>query len=180
MPASGTSYSKFKPNNMNISFSKKFFVGMTFAALLLPCAVFAQTTPTTPVGSSDASKSNFQLVPCNGAVTGSDPLGGTTDVTGCDFAALLTTVQRIINLLLYASMFIAVTLIVYAGFEYLTAGGDTGKVKKAHQVFKAVVIGMIISFTSWAVVYYVITVKLNGTDTLLQSSFSNAIPLGKQ
>jgi len=147
--------------------SKKICLSLIVLGTVFPLFVFAQTSNT-----NDASQPGFQIVPCSGAVTGTDPLGGTTGVTGCDYNALITTIQRIINLMLYASMFIAIILIVYAGFEWLTAGGDTGKVKTAIKIFKAVVIGMLIAFLSYAVVYYIaVTLKPNGTDSLINPSF---------
>ena len=73
--------------------------------------------------------------PCTGVVdqNGNDP---TTNLKGtaCDFEALLTLVQRLINFALYGAEFIAVFLIIYAGFLYLTAGGDPSKPKKAKEI----------------------------------------------
>jgi len=164
---------------------KNIFVGVAITAVFVPYAVFAQTNlapadnPATFDTSNAANNTGFQLVPCSGAQTGADPLnpnGGGT-VTGCDFAAFMTLVQRGINFLLYASVFIAVILIVVAGFNYLTAGGDTNKIKKAHAIFKAVVIGMIIAFCSWLVVYTVLTAVIN---TSFGGGASNIIPLTKQ
>ena len=46
-----------------------------------------------------------------------------------------------------------------------------GKVKTAIKIFKAVVIGMLIAFLSYAVVYYVVAqFEPNGSTTLLNSN----------
>lgn len=150
------------------TFLRNIFVGIALMAAFLPLAALAQQT-----GSSQASNPAFQLVSCDGA-TKTDPLTGAAQ-NACDFTALLTTVQRFINILLYISVFIAVILIVLAGFKYLTAGGDTSKTGDAKKIFRAVIIGMIISFTAWVVVYTIVTtLKPNGQDTLLSTPFSGS------
>ena len=170
--------------------SKKFILGLALLGAVFPFLVLAQSGSNTQIGSSQADNPAFQLVPCdapplsytdaNGSPTSVNPVSG-TQTTPCDFNALLTTVQRFINLLLYATIFIAVIMIVYAGFLYLTAGGDTGKTGKAKKIFWAVGIGMIISFTSWVVVYtVVVTLTPDGQNTLLQTPFTSSILLQKQ
>ena len=72
-------------------------------------------------------------------------------------------VQRIINILLYVAVFIAIIMILYAGFLYLTAGGSTEKTKKAHKVIMATFVGMLIAFCSWIVVYTVVTYFIDPT-----------------
>ena len=126
------------------------------------------------MGSSDASQQNFQLIPCNSANASQDTL--TSNPTTCDYNALVLTVQRFINLLLYASGFIAVILVVFAGFKYLTAGGDTNKTTQARKILSAAVIGMIIAFCSWLVVNTVV-------NSFISSSFSGGVvvnPLKQQ
>lgn len=159
------------------NYSKKVFLGVILIGALFPLFALAQ------IGSNNASDQNFQLVPCNG-ISSTDPTTGAV-TTACDYNALITTVQRFINLFLYAAMFIAVILIVFAGFKYLTAGGNTSKTESAKKILYAVVIGMLIAFLSYAVVYYiVVTLKPNGSDTLINSNFgngaSNVVPLKQQ
>lgn len=157
--------------------------------MISPFAALAQTV--NQVGSSDASQKNFQLIPCNAAPGANqiDPTTGkpfdtlTTNPVPCDYNAFITTVQRFINLFLYLAIFIAVIMIVIAGFKYLTAGGNTSKTESAKKIIYAVVIGMIIAFLSYAIVYYVV-VTLEpggaGSATLLQAPFNTSIPLQKQ
>ena len=146
--------------------------------MISPFAALAQTV--NQVGSSSASQKNFQLIPCN-AASSQDTL--TTNPVPCDYNAFITTVQRFINLFLYLAIFIAVIMIVIAGFKYLTAGGNTSKTESAKKIIYAVVIGMIIAFLSYAIVYYVV-VTLEpggaGSATLLQAPFNTSIPLQKQ
>ncbi len=162
--------------------SKKICVGLIFLGAVFPIFAFAQ------IGSSDATQNNFQLVPCDApAVSVNDANGNpvpitTNPVTGaattpCTYNSLITTVQRFINLLLYASGFIAIILVVYAGFNYLTAGGDTNKTTKARKILTAAVIGMIIAFCSWLVVNTVVTAVLN---TSFGGGASNINPLSQQ
>ncbi|HUD04130.1 MAG TPA: fibronectin type III domain-containing protein [Candidatus Paceibacterota bacterium] len=129
-------------------------------------------------GASDPGSAGFQIVPCNAppamiSSTGQPVVGTNVDpttvtstyggdaVTPCDFNALLTLVQRIINFLLYAAIFIATLSIVHAGFIYLNAGGDSGKTKKAKDIFRVTFIGLAIALCSWIVVYTVVTAVVN-------------------
>jgi len=155
--------------------SKKICLSVVFLGAALPLFALAQTNP-----ADNPANSAFQLVPCSG-ISSTDPTTGAATIP-CDYNYFITMVQRFINLLLYAAAFIAVVLIVYAGFLYLTAGGNTSKTSKAHAIFRAVVIGMVISFTAWTVVFTVTsTLKPNGTNTLINPSFvpiKNGAPTG--
>jgi hypothetical protein len=160
--------------------SKKLFAGIAIGAAFLPLSAFAQVVNSPADNPATFNTTNpfgagFSLVPCSGAQSGADPLGGKDTVIGCDFAALMIVVQRFINLLLYATTFIAIILIVFAGFKYLTAGGDTSKTTEAKKIFKAIAIGMIIAFTSWVVVNTIVT-QLG----ILNPDFQSANPLQKQ
>lgn len=158
---------------------KKLITLFFLTGAVFPSFAFAQ------IGSSEAkdfkvgATNSFQLVPCSGPSANGITVDPTTEksTTPCDFKALIILIDRIINLLLYAAIFIAVIMILYGGFLYLTAGGDTTKVKKAHSVFKATAIGMIMAFCSWIVVYTVVTYVI---DPNFGGGASNIILLKKQ
>ncbi|MBI5005223.1 MAG: hypothetical protein HZC03_01310 [Candidatus Lloydbacteria bacterium] len=82
------------------------------------------------------------LVPCGGS--GQDP---------CTLSSFFVLIKNIIDFLLrdIATPLAAVTFAV-AGWMYLTAAGDAGKIKSAHELFKNVAIGFIIALSAWLVV----------------------------
>jgi len=52
---------------------------------------------------------------------------------------------------------LAVILFLYAGFLYMTAGGEEAKITKAKAYMKNAVIGIVIIMASYIIVYFVIT-----------------------
>jgi len=65
-------------------------------------------------------------------------------------------IGNIIEVVLGVLGLILVVLIVYAGFIWTTAQGDTVKVKKAQDMIKQAVIGMIIVFAAYAITSFVL------------------------
>ena len=74
---------------------------------------------------------------------------------GCSLCHFVGWAQGIFQLLINLAVFIAVGMIVYAGFLYLFSQGDMGKVKKAHQIFLNVVIGIIVVLLAWFAVDFI-------------------------
>lgn len=68
-----------------------------------------------------------------------------------------TTVINIINYVLTFVGIIAVVILIYAGFLYLTAAGDEGATKKAKSMIFTSLIGIIIILLSFVIVNTVIT-----------------------
>ena len=93
------------------------------------------------IGSDKPRDQSFQLVPCDGV-----------DVP-CDFNALMTMVNRFINFIFYISIPLAAISFSYAGYLYLSAAGDTGKITEAHKIFYKVLIGFIFVSAAWLIVY---------------------------
>lgn len=87
------------------------------------------------------------IVPCAGA-----------DCNACD---LVTLAQNIINFAVYISIFVATLMFVWAGFLYITAGGDSGKIKNAHMLFWKVLVGMVIVLAAWLIVDAIMKVLFN-------------------
>lgn len=63
---------------------------------------------------------------------------------------------RIINIALSFLGILLVVFLLYAGFIWMTAAGDEGKVEKAMGIIKTSVIGLIIIFAAWSISYFVI------------------------
>jgi hypothetical protein len=101
-------------------------------ALALPGGVFAQEG----------------IVPC----TGDD----------CNFCSLAQLGQNIINLAIFLAVFLSAILFAWAGWNYLTNMGDTGKIAKAHSVFVNVAVGFIIILAAWLIVDTLMKTLLGG------------------
>lgn len=73
---------------------------------------------------------------------------GTTD--------LKATIGRIIQIFLGFLGIIAVVLIIYAGFLWMTAGGDSDKVDKAKDYIKNAVMGIVIILAAYIITSFVL------------------------
>ncbi len=87
-----------------------------------------------------------------GSVTLPNPLGGTVNSLG-DFVTVILN-----NIVLPIGSVIIVFMIIYSGFLFVTARGDTGQIDDAKHIFKYVVIGSAILLGSVA-----IAAAINGT-----------------
>jgi len=83
-----------------------------------------------------------KLIPCDGP--------------NCDFNALMLLVKNVITYLMIISVPLAAIAFSYAGFLYLTAAGDSGKVKQAHGIFTKVAIGFIMVLAAWVIVHEIV------------------------
>lgn len=113
---------------------KTLALGLFVCIVFLPIVVFAVD----PGG----------IVPCSG--------------TECSFADLAMLVNNIIDFLLVNIAFpISALFFAWAGFLYLTAAGDTGKINKAHSIFSNVFWGLILALAAWLIIDF-ITSTLTG------------------
>ncbi|MBI5816860.1 MAG: hypothetical protein HZB09_00325 [Candidatus Yonathbacteria bacterium] len=79
------------------------------------------------------------LVPCNGA--------------DCDFNDFIDLINNVINFLMFKfAVPLAAISFAIAGVMILTAGGNTGQVEKAKEIFWNVLIGLIVALAAWLVV----------------------------
>lgn len=76
----------------------------------------------------------------------------------CTIADFLVLINRIINFLLRS---VAVPLgaisFAWAGWLYMTAGGNPSKVSQAHDIFKTTVVGLLIALAAWLIVSAILT-----------------------
>lgn len=73
------------------------------------------------------------------------------------------TAARLINIALGFLGLIAVVIVLYGGFMWMTAAGNEEKITKAKQILTAGVIGLIIIIMAWAIAKYVIGALVNVT-----------------
>jgi membrane-associated protease RseP (regulator of RpoE activity) len=91
--------------------------------------------------SDDPTSSDFQLVPACESSTGE-----------CGWSDLLALISNIMKFLIYISVSIGVLACAYAGFLYITAFGESGKIEQAHKIFSSAITGFLIILLAWLVV----------------------------
>jgi cysteine-rich repeat protein len=87
------------------------------------------------------------------ALTGLQAVGNTIVLPDTDPRIIAS---RIINVALGLLAIIFLIIIVYAGFLYMTSGGDAAKTETAIKWIRNGIIGLIIILSSWAIAHYVI------------------------
>lgn len=137
---------------MKKTFFKNILAGTLLVMIFLPTILLAQTGGTTapPTGGTTAPppvKFNIKI---------SNPFSG-----GNDLYAFIKTVIK--EILMPIGGVIAVLMIMYAGFLYVTAGGNETKIKKAHEALLYSAIGAAILLGAW-----VIAEAIGGTIKQLQ------------
>lgn len=112
-----------------------FWVFFIFSAFFIPAYVDA--------GGGGAEG----LVPCGNQ----DNPSAATD---CDFNDFITLVQNVMNFLLFVvAIPIAAISFAWAGWLYMSAGGNETNVKKAHDIFFSVVVGLALALAAWLIIY---------------------------
>ena len=64
-------------------------------------------------------------------------------------------IARVLKTMLFIIGALSVVMIVYAGFNFVTSAGDSGKVNKAKGVILYAVIGLVVSLLAYAIVSFV-------------------------
>ena len=84
---------------------------------------------------------------------------------GCNDSGIVYVIaQRIINVLLGIVGMVAVVMIIIGGIRLTTSSGSPEAVKVAKNTILYAVIGLVVSFSGWAVVNYVVE-ALNKSNT---------------
>ncbi len=121
---------------MNLSVNKfLFFILILIASISTPAFSFAQAAP----GYNPATES---LV---ASKQGNCP-------PDCGWKELMNLFKRLIDFSLFMAASFAVIGFAYAGFLYLTAFGDMGKVEQAHHMFSTIMTGVFIVLCGWLLV----------------------------
>jgi len=78
------------------------------------------------------------LVPCNG--------------TDCDYDKFLILIKNVIMFLIKVGVAFSAVVFAYAGWLYMTSGGDEGKVKQAHEMLTKVLWGFLFALGAYLIV----------------------------
>ena len=86
--------------------------------------------------------------------------------------SIIVIIARIIRFFLGLLGIVVVILFLYAGYLYMTARGEPGPIEKAKKIFQQTIIGMIIIFSSFSIVSFILgrlTAAANGTSITTSS-----------
>lgn len=82
---------------------------------------------------------------------------------GLGSAGLVETIGNIIKIFLGLLGILAVLLVCYGGYLWMTASGDSAQIEKAKKIIIAAVIGLVIIFSAFAIASFVINQISNAT-----------------
>jgi Type IV secretion system pilin len=118
---------------------------LAFVAVLFVAATLFG--PTTFAEQSEISKDI-----CKGVVSASGDSCSATEST----KTVNDLINDVINLLSWAIGVIAVVMLIFGGFKFVTSAGDSGKVSSARQTIVYAVIGLIIVALAQTIVKFVV------------------------
>jgi len=104
-----------------------------------------------------AANAYTPLVTCDGSVA-----------NPCNFNALITMVNRIINWVISISAVIFAVTLIYGGYLYITSGGDTGKQGEARGIITNTLYGFVIILVSWLIVYTILKALVPDGSTIFK------------
>lgn len=102
---------------------------------------------------------SMALAPAALAANNAQQTLGLTQVgqgTGLGSADVRTTIASIINVALGLLGIVALVIILYGGFKWMTAGGNDDQVGEARKIIIAGVIGLAVILSSYAIANFVI------------------------
>ena len=135
-----------------------FKTSANFIPITIPTVVTTNTNPVV-VAPTTTTNTTTQTTSSSGITSSLVPCGTNTNPGACDFNALIKLVNNVVNFILFRlAVPIAAIMFAYAGFELLTAGGDTAKLKKAKTIFTNVAIGLVIAAAAWLIVHTILSI----------------------
>ncbi len=96
--------------------------------------------------------------------------------TGLGTVDIRTTIARIISYFLGLLGLVVLVLILYAGFTWMTAGGNEEKVTSAKRTLTNSVIGLVIIISAFAITQFFMTAIQNGSTGVANSGCPSAQP----
>lgn len=85
-----------------------------------------------------------------------EAIGSGADCSGNKAGNLTSVIKIIINVLSVAVGLVAVIMIVWAGFKYITSGGDSNKITSAKNALVYAIIGLVVVALAQFLVRYVL------------------------
>jgi hypothetical protein len=103
------------------------------------------------INSLKAAGTEDQSVPQNNSVSLTNPLTNTTNAVD-----IPTLIGRVINGVLGVVGSLALVMFIYGGLMWMTSAGSDEKVKKGREILIWATMGLIVIFTSYTLVYFII------------------------
>jgi hypothetical protein len=120
--------------------------------------VFVLTPMTAVFGQQDTGKPSGISYTC----TGTDANGNPT--YDCEtFADLIAAIKNVLNFATTIALSFSVVVIVYAGWLYLTSGGNPTQISRAHKMFGKVAWGIVWILAAWLIINLIMTTLTSGT-----------------
>lgn len=99
-----------------------------------------------------AAKTSSGLIPCGNDVTA----GMVTAGQECTYDDLIKLAQTVINFLIFGlAAPLGAIMFAYAGYLYITNGGNESQIKQAHDTFLYVFWGLIVALAAWLLVNFI-------------------------
>lgn len=135
---------------------KKIFVAVLLlsSVLLLPSFALAADTTTTTTNSSSLKSDITSKLKTTGQ-------SASYDTSKEGEAALASIIGAGIKVILGLVGVILLGLIIFAGFKWMTAGGEAGEVQKAKDTLQRAIIGLVIIVAAYTIASFVMN-KLTG------------------
>ncbi len=133
-----------------------FLVAVFVASVVSPVFVLAQV--------SQQTSEKTIGIPCDGPKlerTGTSQTGTTTD-KGCGYPELVQLVSNFMNFLILLSIPMAAIAFAWAGWLMITAGGSSGQIDQAKEIFVKVLIGFMFVLSAWLIVFLITKTLLRG------------------
>lgn len=98
-------------------------------------------------------------IPAAGSASNKFIVCGENNPNDCTFGKIYTLIKNIIDFLLIDVMVpAAIISIMFAGFKYVMARGNPGEIKKAHDIFYYIVVGIVLALAAWLIVNTILIV----------------------
>lgn len=153
----GTSYHRFM---------RLVFVGLFSFLMFVPSLVAVNATPVPPPpapGTESEEETNTLYGGLLKSIKGTAGKSGYQ--TGSDADTLGNTISKVTSTFIGFLGVIATFLIIYAGYLWMTAGGDDSKIEKSKNIIKQVIVGFIVLSLAYGIiayVFYAITIAGSG------------------
>ena len=146
---------------------------MTFAIIIIFGGAMQALATSAALDTSKDVVSTFsgsRLVPCGTK---------SSSTYDCDWSKLIILANNIVTFLVWLSMFLAILAFCYAGFLYMTAFGEMGKIEQAHGIFKSTMVGLFFVLCGWLIIATILKVLVVGDNANIGSiiNFSNITTL---
>ena len=127
----------------------------TIIASALLLFAFASPVLAPAVANAALCDQGTSIAGCAGSgVTATDPTGGSTQGSAEDRVTKIA--QDVIRIFSYVVGIISVIMVIVGGFQYVTSGGDSGKVTTAKNTIMYALIGIVIVALSQIMVNFVL------------------------